>query len=225
MNRPLTTAKYPHTEVSTSACRTGRLARRDRRTARADAKAQDGCTRQRPPRPIAGGHPSSTTHTSETSDAASAGHLRSSKVGIIARFRHHIDAARTAVVVGCVTSCRRRRADPLLTCAVVARCKAVNFLMADMQAGIGPFLGVWLLAHGWESGWIGSVMTLGGVAGVLMTTPAGAWVDASRHKRWLVASYRVSARCSLPRLSFSRSCFGRLLSPRIRQADRHQPGL
>jgi MFS family permease len=64
--------------------------------------------------------------------------------------------------------------------------QALNFFMADMQAGIGPFLGVWLLAHGWQSGWIGSVMTVGGVAGVLMTTPAGAWVDASDNKRWLV---------------------------------------
>jgi hypothetical protein len=44
--------------------------------------------------------------------------------------------------------------------------------MADMQAGIGPFLGVFLLAHGWESGLIGTVMTVGGVAGMLMTTPA-----------------------------------------------------
>jgi MFS family permease len=30
-------------------------------------------------------------------------------------------------------------------------------------------------------------MTLGGIAGVLMAAPAGAWVDASQHKRWLVA--------------------------------------
>ncbi len=55
--------------------------------------------------------------------------------------------------------------------------------MADMQAGIGPFLGVFLLAHGWESGLIGTVMTVGGVAGMLMTTPAGALVDATRHKK------------------------------------------
>ena len=27
---------------------------------------------------------------------------------------------------------------------------ALNFFMADMQAGIGPFLGVFLLAHGWQ---------------------------------------------------------------------------
>jgi MFS family permease len=65
--------------------------------------------------------------------------------------------------------------------------QALNFFMADMQAGVGPFLGVFLLAHGWQSGAIGSVMTLGGVAGVLMTAPAGAWVDSSQHKRWLVA--------------------------------------
>jgi MFS family permease len=64
--------------------------------------------------------------------------------------------------------------------------EALNFFMADMQAGIGPFLGVFLLAHGWQSGMIGTVMTMGGVAGVAMTTPAGAWVDASTSKRMLV---------------------------------------
>jgi MFS family permease len=64
--------------------------------------------------------------------------------------------------------------------------RSLNFFMADMQSGIGPFIGVFLLAHGWQSGWIGSVMTLGSIAGVTMTAPAGAWVDSSRHKRWLV---------------------------------------
>lgn len=63
---------------------------------------------------------------------------------------------------------------------------SLNFFMADMQAGIGPFLGVFLLAHGWGSGLIGTVMTVGGVAGMVMTAPAGALVDASRHKRLLV---------------------------------------
>lgn len=64
--------------------------------------------------------------------------------------------------------------------------QALNFFMADMQAGVGPFLGVFLLAHGWNSGWIGSVMTIGAVAGVLMAVPAGAWVDATTSKRALV---------------------------------------
>lgn len=68
----------------------------------------------------------------------------------------------------------------------VASLLALNFFMADMQAGIGPFLGVFLLAHGWQSGWIGTVMTAGGVAGMLMTTPAGALIDATRSKKLFV---------------------------------------
>jgi MFS family permease len=63
---------------------------------------------------------------------------------------------------------------------------ALNFFMADMQAGVGPFLGVFLLAHGWQSGLIGTVMTIGGLAGMALTAPAGALVDASAHKRLLV---------------------------------------
>jgi MFS family permease len=64
--------------------------------------------------------------------------------------------------------------------------EALNFFMADMQAGIGPFLGVFLLAHGWKSGLIGSVMTIGGIAGMAMTAPAGALVDATSRKRLYV---------------------------------------
>jgi MFS family permease len=51
---------------------------------------------------------------------------------------------------------------------------------------VGPFLGVYLLAHGWRSGWIGTVMTMAGAAGVMLTTPAGAWVDSTRRKRSLI---------------------------------------
>jgi MFS family permease len=61
--------------------------------------------------------------------------------------------------------------------------QSLNFFMADMQAGIGPFLGVFLLAHGWRSGPIGTVMTIGGVAGMLVTAPAGALVDGTTRKR------------------------------------------
>ena len=61
--------------------------------------------------------------------------------------------------------------------------QALSFFMADMQAGIGPFLGIFLLAHGWKSGLIGSVMTIGGIAGMVMTIPAGALIDATTRKR------------------------------------------
>ncbi|WP_144138309.1 MFS transporter [Paraburkholderia sp. BCC1884] len=64
--------------------------------------------------------------------------------------------------------------------------EALNFFMADVQAGIGPFLGVFLQARGWNTDAIGTVMTIGGIAGVLATSPAGALVDATRHKRGLI---------------------------------------
>ena len=64
--------------------------------------------------------------------------------------------------------------------------QALNFFMADMQAGIGPFLGIYLLAHGWKSGPIGTVMTIGGVAGMLMTAPAGALIDETKRKKLYV---------------------------------------
>ncbi|MDQ0393955.1 MFS transporter [Labrys monachus] len=62
----------------------------------------------------------------------------------------------------------------------------LNFFMADMQAGIGPFLGVFLVVHGWRSGLIGTVMTVGGIAAMLMTAPAGALIDATSRKRSFV---------------------------------------
>ena len=64
--------------------------------------------------------------------------------------------------------------------------ESLNFFMADVQAGIGPFLGVFLQGKSWGTGAIGSVMTIGGIAGMLATGPAGALVDASRNKRALV---------------------------------------
>lgn len=72
-----------------------------------------------------------------------------------------------------------------LSRAMIALC-ALNFFMADVQAGIGPFLGVFLQQHGWQTGPIGSVMTAGGIAGMLATIPAGAFIDHTRKKRLVV---------------------------------------
>jgi len=69
--------------------------------------------------------------------------------------------------------------------------EGLNFLMADVQAGIGPFLGVFLQAQGWHPEAIGTVMTLGGIAGMLATSPAGALVDATRHKRGVIVAAGV----------------------------------
>ncbi|WFU56918.1 MFS transporter [Bradyrhizobium pachyrhizi] len=59
--------------------------------------------------------------------------------------------------------------------------------MADMQSGIGPFVGVFLQLHGWASGLIGTALTLGNVAGMLITTPIGGCIDTTNHKRaWVI---------------------------------------
>src|ERR1700742_2435258 len=73
---------------------------------------------------------------------------------------------------------QKRRLWPLL---------AVNFFMADMQSGIGPFVGVFLAQRGWDSGLIGTAMTIGNIAGMLITTPVGGFIDTSNHKRaWVI---------------------------------------
>jgi MFS family permease len=64
--------------------------------------------------------------------------------------------------------------------------------MADVQAGIGPFLPVFLSGHGWQSGAIGSVMTIGGIAGMLVTAPAGAFIDGTTAKRAMVVVLGVT---------------------------------
>src|SRR5258708_3701311 len=64
---------------------------------------------------------------------------------------------------------------------------ALNFFMADMQSGIGPFVGVFLQSQGWASGLIGTALTLGNAAGMLITTPIGGFIDATNYKRaWVI---------------------------------------
>ena len=75
--------------------------------------------------------------------------------------------------------------------------EALSFFMADMQAGIGPFLGVLLLAHGWRPGAIGTVISVGAVAGMLAVGPCGAMVDATPRKRsWIAVAGLLSLAAS-----------------------------
>jgi predicted MFS family arabinose efflux permease len=63
----------------------------------------------------------------------------------------------------------------------------VNFFLADVQAGLGPFLGIYLInKEGWNPASIGLVLTLGGAVGLLLNAPAGALIDRTRHKRGLL---------------------------------------
>lgn len=63
----------------------------------------------------------------------------------------------------------------------------LNFFLADVQSGLGPFLGIYLLTvPGWDPADIGFVLTVGGLVGLLVQTPIGALIDRTRRKRTLV---------------------------------------
>ncbi|WP_421988639.1 MFS transporter [Roseococcus sp.] len=68
----------------------------------------------------------------------------------------------------------------------LAALNALNFFMADVRDGLGPFLGVFLQGKGWSPGEIGLVMTIGGLAGMAAATPLGMMVDRSRRLRLLL---------------------------------------
>lgn len=60
----------------------------------------------------------------------------------------------------------------------------LNFFLADVQSGLGPFLAIFLItARHWNPADIGIVMTISGIATLIAQTPAGALIDATRHKR------------------------------------------
>jgi predicted MFS family arabinose efflux permease len=65
---------------------------------------------------------------------------------------------------------------------------ALNFFMADVRDGLGPFLGVFLQQNGWNAAAIGGVMTLAGMAAVVLTTPLGVFVDQTRAKRAMLVA-------------------------------------
>jgi predicted MFS family arabinose efflux permease len=63
----------------------------------------------------------------------------------------------------------------------------LNFFLADVQTGVGPFLAIYLAGYKWNEERVGLALTVGGIAGILAQTPAGALVDHLRSKRALIA--------------------------------------
>ncbi|WLI09703.1 MFS transporter [Pseudomonas sp. FP597] len=75
---------------------------------------------------------------------------------------------------------------------------SLNFFLADVRDGLGPYLAIYLLAvHQWDPASIGVVMTLAGIAGLISQGPAGALIDRTRSKRAVivVAALLVTAAC------------------------------
>lgn len=76
----------------------------------------------------------------------------------------------------------------------------LNFFLADVRDGLGPYLAIYLLAvHKWDPASIGVVMTLAGIAALITQGPAGALIDRTRSKRAViaVAAILVTVSCLL----------------------------
>ena len=84
---------------------------------------------------------------------------------------------------------------------------ALNFTLADVRDGLGPYLAIYLIAvrgpdRGWNEATTGLVMTIAGIAGLIAQTPAGALIDRSRSKRAVVIAAAVAVTLSCLVLPF-----------------------
>ncbi len=69
----------------------------------------------------------------------------------------------------------------------------LNFLMADVRDGLGPYLSVFLKGNQhWQPGPIGVAMAASSVAAAVLQIPAGLLVDSLKAKRLLVAASGLS---------------------------------
>ncbi|MBN8891098.1 MAG: MFS transporter, partial [Rhodospirillales bacterium] len=68
----------------------------------------------------------------------------------------------------------------------------LNFFVADLQTGFGPFIAVYLTSHKWTQLDIGLALSVGSAVSMAAQVPAGVLVDAMASKR-LAASVALAA--------------------------------
>lgn len=69
----------------------------------------------------------------------------------------------------------------------------LNFLLADVRDGLGPYLSIYLLlVHHWDQASIGFVMAVGGIGAIVAQAPAGALVDRTTAKRAVIVAGAVT---------------------------------
>jgi MFS family permease len=78
----------------------------------------------------------------------------------------------------------------------------LNFFIADVQTGFGPFVSVYLTARHWTQVEIGFALSLGTITAMVSQVPAGALVDALRSKRAVVTGGIVAVGLTALLLAF-----------------------
>lgn len=72
----------------------------------------------------------------------------------------------------------------------------LNFFVANLQTGFGPFIAVYLTTHKWTQGQIGIALSVGSAVTMLAQVPAGAMVDAIPRKRLAATIGLIAVGCS-----------------------------
>jgi predicted MFS family arabinose efflux permease len=69
----------------------------------------------------------------------------------------------------------------------------LNFLLADVRGGLGPYVGVYLITQaGWDQATLGAILTASGLVGISVHAPLGAYIDATRAKRGVLVAAVVA---------------------------------
>ena len=73
----------------------------------------------------------------------------------------------------------------------------MNFFVANVQTGFGPFIASYLASHKWTQGEIGMALSVGTISAMVSQVPAGAAVDAMKNKKgaaaWAIIAIILSA--------------------------------
>ena len=92
----------------------------------------------------------------------------------------------TTLAMPGATSLRTAPSAPAATAGSLTALAWMAFFLADVRDGLGPFLATYLQSQRVDQALIGATLTAGGLAAVVMTPLAGAWVDRSVAKRLLL---------------------------------------
>ncbi|KVE39220.1 MFS transporter [Burkholderia sp. TSV86] len=73
----------------------------------------------------------------------------------------------------------------------------LNFFVANVQTGFGPFIASYLASHKWTQGEIGMALSVGTISAMVSQVPGGAAVDALKNKKgaaaWAIVAIILSA--------------------------------
>ena len=72
----------------------------------------------------------------------------------------------------------------------------LNFFIANVQTGFGPFIAAYLASQAWTQGQIGLALSIGTLTTMVVQVPAGAVVDAVRDKRRMATFAVVAIACA-----------------------------